>query len=104
MIDIQKHCKRPHRDQTVVIRAATINELSEYEEDKLAGIEENAQVNKIESIRVNDRILPIDPATKEARLTLGNLAFTSKVAPKDISSNELFFITCELDESELLNN
>ena len=46
MIEIRKPNKKP----IVVIRAATGNELSNYEKRKLANIEDNAQENKIEVI------------------------------------------------------
>lgn len=98
MIEIRKPTQKP----IVVIRAATGNELSNYEKRKLANIEENAQENKIEVIRVNDQRLQIDPLNKEVRIDLGNLAFKSKVTPEDLSADELFFIKCELDDTELL--
>lgn len=94
MIEIRKPSKKP----IVVIRAATGNELSNYEKRKLANIEENAQENKIEVIRVNDQRLQIDPINKEVKIDLGGLAFKSKVTPEDLSVDELFFIKCELDE------
>ena len=94
--------RRPTQKSIVVIRAATGNELSNYEKRKLANIEDNAQENKIEVIRVNDQRLQIDPLNKEVRIDLGNLAFKSKVTPDDISSDELFFIKCELTDEDLL--
>ena len=98
MIEIRK----PEQKPIVVIRAATGNELSNYEKRKLANIEEDAQKNKIEIISVNGQKLPIDPLNKEVRIDLGSLAFKSKVGPKELSSDELFFIKCELDDAELL--
>lgn len=100
MIEIRKPTKKP----VVVIRAATGNELSNYEKRKLANIEENAQENKIEVIRLNDQRLQIDPINKEVKIDLGGLAFKSKVTPNEISADELFFIKCELEDDELLNN
>jgi hypothetical protein len=100
MIEIKKPTKKP----IVVIRAASGHELSNYEKRKLANVEENAQANKIEVIKVNGQRVQIDPLNKEARIDLGNMAFKSAVAPNDISADELFFIKCELDETELLNN
>jgi hypothetical protein len=100
MIEIKKTSQKP----IVVIRAVTGHELSNYEKRKLANIEENAQVNKIEVIKVNGQRVQIDPLNKEARIDLGNLAFKSEIGPKDLSSDELFFIKCELDETELTNN
>jgi hypothetical protein len=88
----------------VLIRTATAGELTRYERFKLAGIEEKAQVNKLESISVNGETLLIDPETKNADIKLGDLAFKSEVDPDDVSLQELFFIKCELDDSELLNN
>jgi hypothetical protein len=92
--------RRPNKKPIVVIRAATGNELSTYEKRKLANIEENAQVNKIEAIKVNGQHIHIDPQTKAADIKLGNLAFKSNITSNEISAEELFFITCELDETE----
>jgi predicted metalloprotease with PDZ domain len=97
MIEIRK----PEQKPVVVIRAATGNELSNYEKQKLANIEENAQENKIEIIKVNDQRLQIDPVNKEVNIKLGNLAFKSSVTANDISAEELFFIKCELDDADL---
>ena len=94
MFDVRKPTKKP----IVVIRAATGNELSNYEKRKLANIEDNAQENKIEVIRVNNQKLQIDPINKEVKIDLGNLAFKGKVTPGDISADELFFIKCELED------
>lgn len=94
MFDVRKPTKKP----IVVIRAATGNELSNYEKRKLANIEDNAQENKIEVIRVNNQRLQIDPINKEVKIDLGNLAFKSKVTPGDLSADELFFIKCELED------
>lgn len=93
MIDIRKPDTKP----IVVIRAATGHELSNYEKRKLANIEENAQVNKIEVIKVNNQQLQIDPINKEVKLDLGSLAFRDTINPKDLEPDELFFIKCELD-------
>lgn len=95
MFDVRKPTKKP----IVVIRAATGNELSNYEKRKLANIEDNAQENKIEVIRVNNQKLQIDPINKEVKIDLGNLAFKSKVTPGDLSADELFFIKCELEDN-----
>ena len=100
MFDVRKPSQKP----IVVIRAATGNELSNYEKRKLANIEVNAQENKIEVIRVNDQKLQIDPINKEVRIDLGNLAFKSKIGPAELSADELFFIKCELDETNQNNN
>ena len=93
MFDLQ----RPKQKPMVIIRAATGNELSNYEKRKLANIEERAQENRIEVIRVNDKRLPIDPLNKEVKIELGELASQDKVKPDDISTQDLFFIKCELD-------
>jgi hypothetical protein len=58
----------------------------------LANIEENAQVNKIEVIKVNNKPLQIDPLNKEVKIDLGSLAFKSEVTPKDLSADELFLL------------
>lgn len=97
MIEIKKPTHKP----IVVIRTATGNELSNYEKRKLANIEANAQENKIEVIKLNNQTLQVDPINKEVRIDLGSLAFKSKVSPTDLSTDELFFIKCELDESTL---
>lgn len=96
MIDIRKPSKKP----IVVIRAATGNELSNYEKRKLANIEEEAQRNKIEVIKINDRVLPIDVENKEVRIDLGKLAEKDKITSNEISQEDLFFIKCELEEEE----
>lgn len=94
MINMQKQ----KSNTAVVIRTATGHELSEYEKNKLANIEENAQANKIEVISINGQRVQLDPVQKEAKINLGNLAFRSAVGPVDIASDELFFIQCSLDD------
>lgn len=96
MIKIQRLTERP----IVLIRTATAGELTRYERFKLAGIEEKAQVNTLESISVNGQAISIDPATKDANIELGDLAFKSEVDPDDVSLQELFFIKCELDDAD----
>jgi hypothetical protein len=93
MINIHKAASKP----LVVIRAASGYELSEYEKHKLENIEDNAQENKIETIKVNNQRLPIDSINKEVNINLGDLAFKSKITPKELLTDELFFINCELD-------
>lgn len=95
MIEIRKPAQKP----IVVIRAATGHELSNYEKRKLASIEENAQVNKIEVIKVNGQPQQIDPLNKEVKIDLGALAFKSTITPNEVSPHDLFFIKCELDEA-----
>jgi hypothetical protein len=95
MIDIRKPAQKP----IVVIRAASGHELSHYEKRKLATIEDNAQENKIEVIKVNNKRIPIDPLNKEVNIDLGALASKDKVTPEELSSEDLFFIKCELVEN-----
>ena len=97
MIEINK----PTLPKKNVIRAATSFELSNYEKQKLANIEDGAQRNKIESITLNGQRLAIDSNNKEININLGNLAFKSKVSPEDLSMEKLFFIKCDLDETSL---
>lgn len=97
MIKIQKQQNAP----ITVIRAASGNELSNYEKNKLATVEEYAQENKIEVIKVNGKRASVDPETKAAQIELGTLAFRSTITESDLASNELFFIKCELDDSLL---
>jgi hypothetical protein len=94
MIKVQK---QPQSTPLTVIRAASGNELTDYEKKKLAGIEEFAQQNKIDVIKVNGKRMPVDPETKTANINLGAMAFKSTVTPSDVDSNELFFIRCSLD-------
>ena len=95
--------RRPKRKPIIVIRAATGNELSNYEKRKLAAIEANAQENKIEAIFVNidNNRKQVQPLNKEVQIDLGGLAAKSKVEAADISEEDLFFIKCELGESTL---
>ena len=94
MINIQKQQNSP----VTVIRAASASELSDYEKNKLASIEDNAQQNKIETIIVDGVKVPVDRETKTAKLNLNlkNLAFKNAITTDDIDSNSLFFIKCEL--------
>ena len=93
MFEVKKSEQKP----LVIIRSASGHELSLYEKRKLANIEENAQKNVIESIRVNNTRLPIDPLNKEVVLNLGELSNKNNIGPQDISDSELFMIKCELD-------
>lgn len=99
MFEVQKQKQKP----IVIIRAASESELSAYEKHKLANIEDRAQENRIEVIRVNGQRLPIDALNKEVRIDLGEMAFQHKVRPVDMSTEELFFIKCELDEKDVNN-
>ena len=91
--------KRPKEKPIVVIRTATPHELSKYEKWKLKNIEEGAQVNKLETVKV------VTPSKKEAfasienktaKIELGELALKSKVTPEDLSPEEMFLIECTL--------
>jgi hypothetical protein len=95
MIKVQK---QQQNAPLTVIRAASGNELTNYEKKKLASIEENAQENKIEVIKVNGVRIPVDSDSKVADINLGALSFKNTVVPEDLDSNEYFFIRCELDE------
>jgi hypothetical protein len=90
---------RPAKKPIVVIRAATGNELSNYEKHKLANIEDNAQENKIEVIKVNNQRLQIDTMEKAVNISLGELAFKNKITTNELSDEELFFISCELENN-----
>ena len=93
MIKIQKQEDTP----ITIVRAATGNELTDYEKKKLASIEEHAQQNKIEAIRINGKRASVDPDTRVAQINVGDLAFKSTVSPSDLNTGELFFIRCSLD-------
>lgn len=96
--------RRPKQKPIVVIRAASCAELSNYEKQKLKSIEDNAQENKIEVINlsINGNKQRLEPVDKEVDIELGKLAFKSNVTPADLSSDEMFFIKCVL-EDDLLN-
>ena len=100
MIKIQTQENNP----ITVIRAATGNELTDYEKKKLADIEELAQKNKLEVIKINGKRVDIDKETKTAQIAVGDLAFKSTVSPDDLDGNKWFFIKCELDESDVGRN
>ena len=93
--------KRPEAKPIIVIRTATPQELSNYEKWKLENVEEGAQVNKLEAIRVTttskkDAFVSID--NKTAKIELGDMALKSKVTPEDISPEEMFLIECALQD------
>jgi hypothetical protein len=94
---------KPKQKPIVIIRAATKNELTDYEKRKLANIEANAQENKIEviSVNVDGTKRHVEPLNKEVTIDLGRLATKSIVEPEDLSTEELFFIKCELDDDAL---
>lgn len=95
MFDVQ----RPEPIRTAVIRAASSYELSEYERNKLAGIEENAQENKLEFVSLNGRRLPVDSTNKEVNIELGTMAMQDEITP-DLVSEDTFFIQCALDTDD----
>lgn len=94
--------RKPNTKPLVVIRAASAHELSTYEKYKLQNIEENAQENKIELIKldINGKHLPTSISNKEVVIELGELALQNKISPRELSSEELFFINCTLDANE----
>ena len=98
MFEVKKSVQKP----VVVIRAASGYELSRYEKNKLAGIERNAQENKLEVISINGERQQIDPEKKEVNIELGNMAFKNSVLSSDLSMDDLFLINCELDNADLL--
>jgi hypothetical protein len=95
MIKVQK---QQQNAPVTVIRAATGNELTNYEKKKLANIEENAERNVIEAIRINGTRATVDE-NKVADFKLGTLVFKDNISQSDINPNEYFFIRCELEEN-----
>lgn len=95
MFDVRK----VQPQQVTIIRAASGYELSNYEKNKLASIEENAQENKIESISINNERQYLDPISKEVKISLGELAAKDRITPEELSMDDLFFIKCEFDEN-----
>ncbi len=93
---------RPKQEPLVVIRAASAQELSAYEKYKLTTIEENAQQNKLERIKldVNGKKSFVDIVDKEATIELGDLAVQNNISPTDISKEDIFFIECALNTNE----
>ena len=94
--------KRPEEKPIIVIRTATPKELSNYEKWKLEQIEEGAQVNKLEAIRVatpskKDAFVSIE--NKTAQIELGELALKNKITPEDISPEDMFLIECTLQDN-----
>ena len=93
--------KKPEEKPIVVIRTATPHELSAYEKWKIESIEEGAQVNKLEMIRVEtpskkEAYASID--NKTAKIELGELALKNKITAQDVSSEEMFLIECSLEK------
>jgi hypothetical protein len=98
MIKIQK---QQQNAPLTVIRAAAGNELTNYEKKKLSNIEENAQENRVEALRINGVRVPIDNDTKIADISLGSLSFKNTVSQDDLDPNEYFFIRCELGDPSM---
>lgn len=93
--------KRPEEKPIIVIRTATPHELSNYEKWKLESIEEGAQVNKLEMIRVEtpskkEAFASIE--NKTAKIELGELALKDRVTPEELSLEDLFLIECALQD------
>jgi hypothetical protein len=99
MFDVRK----PEQKQIAVVRTACGQELSNYEKQKLASIEEHAQENKIETISVNGKRLQINSDTKSIDIPLGSIALSDFIVPEQISDDSVFFIECELDEEAIKN-
>ena len=93
MIKIQKQ----QSTSSSIIRPVSELEMSTYEKNKLASIEERAQQNKLEVIRINGNRVPVDSDTKTANIKVGDLAFKSTITNAELDSGELFFIRCALD-------
>jgi hypothetical protein len=93
---------KPKQEPLVVIRAASAQELSAYEKYKLTTIEEHAQQNKLENIKldINGKKSIVDITNKEATIELGELAVQNDISPINISDQEVFFIECALDTNE----
>ena len=91
--------KRPEEKSIIVIRTATPQELSNYEKWKLENVEEGAQVNKLEAIRVetpSKKEAFVSIENKTAKIELGELALKNKITAEEISPDELFLIECAL--------
>lgn len=92
--------KKPEEKPIIVIRTATPHELSAYEKWKLESVEEGAQVNKLEMIRVetpSKKEAYTSIENKTANIELGELALKSTITPEDLSKEELFLIECTLN-------
>ncbi len=88
MFEVKRHEEKP----VVVIRAATPHELSNYEKWKIENIEEGAQVNKLETIRIetpSKKEVYASIENKQATIELGELALKDKISAEDIVSEEL---------------
>ena len=93
--------KRSAKKSIIVIRTATPKELSNYEKWKLRNVEDGAQVNKLETIRIEtpskkEAFVSIDDKT--ARIELGELALKNRITPEEISPDDLFLIECALQD------
>ena len=93
MFEVNRAKKTP----IVVIRAASGHELSNYEKNKLAAINPNAQENKIETVSINGQQIQID-SNKCINLELGDHALKPYITPADLSPEECFVMECNIDE------
>ena len=92
--------KRSAKKSIIVIRSASPKELSNYEKWKLKNVEEGAQVNKLEMIKVetpSKKEAFVSVENKTAKIELGELALKSKITPEEISPEDLFLIECALE-------
>ena len=93
--------KRSTKKSIIVIRTATPKELSNYEKWKLRNVEDGAQVNKLETIRVetpSKKEAFVSIENKTARIELGELALKNRITPEEISPDDLFLIECALQD------
>lgn len=90
-------------DQTYVAKDGTKHLMSDEQDSKLESIEENAQVNKIESISVNGQDVEI--AEKKAKITIdipsGALASKDEVSEAELESTLAEKINGKADASSL---
>ena len=96
--------KRSEKKPITIIRTATPHELSTYEKWKIENIEEGAQVNKLEMIKIDTptkKEVYASIEDKTAKLELGDLALKNRIAPDDVSLEELFIIQCALQDDIL---
>ncbi len=93
--------KRSAKNSIIGIRTATPKELSNYEKWKLQNVEEGAQVNKLETIRLetpSKKEAFVSIENKTARIELGELALKNRITPEEISPDDLFLIECALQD------
>lgn len=91
--------RRQEESPITVIRAASAYELSNYEKQKLTNIEDGAQVNVLEMVKIetpSKKEAYANIENKTAKIALGELAIKNEITSEDISSEELFLIECSL--------